>query len=186
MAIEFDIQESKTLKGVYIITPSKFQDLRGEIWSAYSSDIIDKLLPNGLKFVLDKFTLSKPNVLRGIHGDDKSYKLVTCVTGEIHAVVVDCRKDSPTYLKWEKFIINQDNQKLILIPPRMGNAQYVSSKCESMYYYKWAFNGQYPDANEQFTFAWNDPKIAIEWPTNTPILSDRDISAMTQDHTKGF
>ena len=106
MAIEFDIQESKKLKGVYIITPSKFQDLRGEIWSAYSSDALLKLLPNGLNFVLDKFTLSKPNVLRGIHGDHKSWKLVTCVTGEIHQVVVDCRKDSPTYLQYEKFIIN--------------------------------------------------------------------------------
>ncbi|MCR8679290.1 MULTISPECIES: dTDP-4-dehydrorhamnose 3,5-epimerase family protein [Campylobacter] len=186
MAIEFDIQESKKLKGVYIITPSKFQDLRGEIWSAYSSEALLKLLPKGLSFVLDKFTLSKPNVLRGIHGDHKSWKLVTCVTGEIHQVVVDCRKDSPTYLQYEKFIINSDNQKLILIPPYFGNAQYVSSKCDSMYYYKWAYEGEYVDASDQFTFAWNDPRIAIDWPTNTPILSNRDIEAMTQDHTKGL
>lgn len=79
MPIEFDIQESKILKGVYIITPNKFRDLRGEIWSVFDSEQIEKLLPLGLKFVLDKFTLSKSNVLRGIHGDHKSWKFVTCV-----------------------------------------------------------------------------------------------------------
>ncbi|QOQ97709.1 dTDP-4-dehydrorhamnose 3,5-epimerase family protein [Helicobacter winghamensis] len=186
MAIEFDIKESKKLKGVYIITPNKFQDLRGEIWSSYSKDALSHLLPNGLEFVLDKFTLSKPNVLRGIHGDHKSWKLVTCITGEIYQVVVDCRKDSPTYLKWEKFIINSDNQKLILIPPYFGNAQYVSSKCDSMYCYKLAYDGEYMDAKDQFTFAWNDPRIGIDWGVENPILSNRDIEAMTQDHTKGF
>lgn len=79
MAIEFDIQESKILKGVFIITPNSFKDLRGEIWSVFSSKDIESLLPSNLKFVLDKFTLSKHNVLRGIHGDHKSWKLVTCV-----------------------------------------------------------------------------------------------------------
>ncbi|MBZ7932080.1 dTDP-4-dehydrorhamnose 3,5-epimerase family protein [Campylobacter sp. RM12910] len=186
MAIEFDIQESKILKGVYIITPNNFKDLRGEIWSVFEEDKLNKLLPDGLKFVLDKFTLSKYNVLRGIHGDHKSWKLVTCVYGEVHQVVVDCRKDSPTYLKWEKFIINENNRKLILIPPYFGNAQYVSSKCDALYFYKWAYEGEYVDAKDQFTFAWNDERIGIVWPTNTPILSNRDIDATINDHTKGF
>lgn len=184
MAIEFDIQESKTLNGVYIITPNKFKDLRGEIWSVFSQEALGNLLPKGLNFVLDKFTLSKQNVLRGIHGDHKSWKLVTCAYGEVHQVVVDCRKESLTYLKWERFIINQDNQKIILIPPHFGNAQYVSSK-EALYYYKWAYEGEYVDAKDQFTFAWNDQRINIDWPTQNPILSERDIDATINDHTKG-
>lgn len=49
MAIEFNIQESKILKGVYIITPNKFRDLRGEIWTAFTSKAVDKLLPSELK-----------------------------------------------------------------------------------------------------------------------------------------
>ena len=176
MAIEFDIKESKRLKGVYIITPNKFQDLRGEIWSSYSKDALSHLLPNGLEFVLDKFTLSKSNVLRGIHGDHKSWKLVTCITGEIHQVVVDCRKDSPTYLQWEKFTINQENQQIILVPAGFGNAHCVRSK-SAVYYYKCAYLGEYVDADEQFTFAWNDPRIGIDWGVENPILSERDISA---------
>ena len=185
MAIEFNIQESKILEGVYIITPNKFQDLRGEIWTAFTSEAIDKLLPNNLQFIHDKFIYSKHNVIRGIHGDHKTYKLATCVYGEIHQVVVDCRKDSPTYLKYEKFIINQENQQIILVPSGFGNAHYVSSD-SAVYYYKCAYKGSYVDADDQFTFAWNDPRIGINWPTNNPILSDRDIKATTNDCIKGF
>lgn len=78
MAMEFEIQESKKLKGVYIITPNKFSDLRGEIWTAFTKEQLGHLCP--LDFVLDKFTFSHFNVLRGIHGDHKSWKLVTCVS----------------------------------------------------------------------------------------------------------
>ncbi|MBZ7951680.1 dTDP-4-dehydrorhamnose 3,5-epimerase family protein [Campylobacter sp. LH-2024] len=176
MVIEFDIQESKVLKGVYIITPNKFRDLRGEIWTAFTSEVIDKLLPDGLKFIHDKFIHSKHNVIRGIHGDENTFKLATCVFGEIHQVVVDCRKNSPTYLQYEKFIINQDNQKIILVPAGFGNAHYVSSE-SAVYYYKCAYRGEYTDADKQFTYAWDDKRIDIDWPTNHPILSERDILA---------
>ena len=177
MAIEFDIKESKIIKGVYIVTPNKFRDLRGEIWTAFTSEVIDRLLPNDVKFIHDKFIYSKKNVIRGIHGDMKTYKLATCVFGEVHQVVVDCREDSPTYLQWEKFVINMDNQELILVPPGVGNSHYVSSD-GAVYYYKCAYNGKYADAEDQFTYAWNDERIGIDWPTNNPILSERDILAM--------
>ena len=52
--------------------------------------------------------------------------------------------------------------------------------------YKLAYDGEYMDAKDQFTFAWNDPRIGIDWGVENPILSNRDIEAMTQDHTKGF
>ncbi|MBM0637669.1 dTDP-4-dehydrorhamnose 3,5-epimerase family protein [Campylobacter sp. VicNov18] len=179
MAIEFDIKESLLFKDVYIITPNKFRDLRGEIWTAFTSEAIDKLLPDGLKFIHDKFIHSKHNVIRGIHGDIKTYKLATCVYGEVHQVVVDCRKDSPTYLKYEKFIINEDNQQIILVPAGFGNGHYVSSQ-SAVYYYKCAYLGEYVDAKDQFTYAWNDERIKIDWPTKSPILSQRD-SLATKD-----
>ena len=174
MAAEFEICESKLLKGVYIIKPNKFKDFRGEIYTAFLSEEIDKLLPKPLKFIQDKFTLSHRNVLRGIHGDHKSYKLVTCVWGEIEQVVVDCRKDSPTYLKWEKWTINADNQLIIFVPAGFGNAHCVLSK-EAVNYYKCAYLGAYVDAEEQFTYAWNDERIGIDWGGICPILSERDM-----------
>ena len=173
--MEFDIQESKKIRGVYIVAPSISSDLRGNIWTSFLKDEIEKLLPKDLFFKHDKFSRSCKNVLRGIHGDHKSWKYVTCVYGDIMQVVVDCREDSPTYLQWESFDINKDNQKMILIPPNMGNAYYVRSQ-EVVYHYKYAYEGEYLDVKDQFTFAWNDERIGVKWPfTGKPILSSRDM-----------
>jgi dTDP-4-dehydrorhamnose 3,5-epimerase len=62
---------------------------------------------------------------------------------------------------------------MILIPPGMGNAFYVKSS-SAIYHYKLAYSGNYIDADEQFTIAWNDPLLNIKWSTNDPILSKRD------------
>lgn len=171
--MEFIIEESQKIQGVYIITPTISQDRRGDIWTSFLKERIEKLLPPNLYFKHDKFSQSHHNVLRGIHGDNKSWKYVTCVYGSIFQVVVDCRKDSPTFLQWEGFEIHKEKQKMILLPPNMGNAYYVRSQ-NALYHYKLAYEGEYFDAPNQFTYAWNDKRIGIEWDCNKPILSDRD------------
>lgn len=173
MSIDFKIQESTKISGVYILTPSVSEDIRGNIWTSFLKDEVEKLLPDDLFFKHDKFSTSKHNVLRGIHGDTKSWKLVTCVHGEIQQVVVDMRKKSPTYKQWQDFNISKDNQQLILIPPNMGNAYYVNSS-EAVYHYKLAYIGDYIDADEQFSLRWNDNTIGINWMSNNPVLSNRD------------
>jgi dTDP-4-dehydrorhamnose 3,5-epimerase len=173
MAIEFNVIESDRLAGVKIITPSVFEEDRGSIWTSYYTDFFGSLVPKKLSFKHDKFSQSNANVLRGIHGDHKSWKLVSCIYGQIKQVVVDMRVSSQTYLKWESFDLGSHNRSMILIPPSMGNAFYVSSS-SAIYHYKLAYSGNYIDANEQFTISWNDPRINIKWPTNKPILSDRD------------
>lgn len=175
MSIEFDIQESNIIKGVYILMPSISEDTRGNIWTSFLKDEIESLLPDNLFFKHDKFSNSKKNVLRGIHGDKKSWKLVTCVYGEIQQVVVDMRQDSASYKKWQSFNISKNNQQIILIPPNMGNAYYVKSS-EAVYHYKLAYNGDYIDADEQFTLSWNDKSIGIEWTSDDPVLSNRDAN----------
>ncbi|WP_416695863.1 dTDP-4-dehydrorhamnose 3,5-epimerase [Candidatus Pseudothioglobus sp. Uisw_050_01] len=173
MSIEFSIEESNEMSGVWIIKPSISEDLRGDIWTSFLKYDLEKLLPNGLFFKHDKFSTSKFNVLRGIHGDTKSWKLVTSVFGEIQQVVVDLRESSETYLKWQEFNIGKKNQKLILIPPGVGNAYYVKSEL-AVYHYKLAYEGNYMDADEQFSVKWNDPRININWLSNSPLLSNRD------------
>ena len=173
MSIQFDFKKSNLIKGVTIITPSISSDERGNIWTSYLEDEIVVLLPKGLNFKHDKFSFSKKNVLRGIHGDSKSWKLVTCVFGMIQQVVVDLRVDSPTYLQWESFDIDSNNPRLILIPPSMGNAYYVYSK-EAVYHYKLAYEGSYIDAVDQISIPWNNKKIGIQWRVEHPILSTRD------------
>ena len=172
--MSFDIDTSKSKKlGLTILEPSISQDNRGTIWSSFFSDQIDMHLPNNLQFKHDKFSESSNNVLRGIHGDSKSWKLVTVVYGEIYQVVVDLRKDSNSFKQYESFTLSSHSPKSVLIPPGMGNGYYVLSK-KAVYHYKLAYDGEYIDADEQFSFAWNDESINIEWPSNKPILSERD------------
>ena len=173
MAIEFNIMQSEKIAGVYILTPSVGEDLRGNIWTSFVSDDVQSLITDGSKFKHDKFSKSKKNVLRGIHGDTKSWKLVTAVYGKMQQVVVDMREESPTYLHWEEFIIDSNNPQLILIPPRLGNAYYNMGD-DLVYHYKLAYDGDYIDAGEQFSVKWDDERIGVKWKNNNPILSGRD------------
>jgi len=175
MSIEFKITKSNVISDISIITPSISEDKRGTIWTSYLSNKLDNLLPENIEFKHDKFSESKKNVLRGIHGDNKTWKLVTSVYGEIYQVVVDCRKSSPSYLKWDSFVIKKNSQKLILLPPGIGNAYYVLSDI-AVYHYKLAYINEYNDADSQFTFSWDNNSFNINWPSDNPILSDRDIA----------
>ena len=78
-------------------------DLRGSIYSSFNADLYPEFLPQNLDFKHDKFAESKHNVLRGLHGDTKTWKLVSCVWGNIYEVVADFRKNSPSFKKWEAF-----------------------------------------------------------------------------------
>jgi len=160
VAEDFKIENSKTIEGVYIFKPAVHADLRGTLYTTFYNDIFREFIPADIHFKHDKFSLSKKNVLRGIHGDHKSWKLVTAVYGEIFQVAVDCRPESPTYLKHEVFKINSENQQSILLPPGVGNSFLVLSE-SAVYHYKLAYDGEYIDADQQFSYKWNDDKFNI-------------------------
>lgn len=170
---EFKIVKSKIIEGVYIFKPSINVDLRGTLYTSFYKEVFEDYLPKELHFKHDKFSRSFNNVLRGIHGDSKSWKLVTSVYGEIFQVIVDWRKDSPTFKKWESFVINDKEPISILLPPGIGNSFYVKSEV-AVYHYKLAYPGEYLDAEDQFSIKWNSEEIGIKWPTNKPLLSNRD------------
>jgi dTDP-4-dehydrorhamnose 3,5-epimerase len=174
VTIEFDVVDSTRIKDVKIITPSLREESRGSIWTSYTSSQLSELLPNGKQFKHDKFSISKKNVLRGIHGDYKSWKLVSCVSGSIFQIVVDMRETSETFLQWQSFDLGDNNRQMILIPPCLGNGFYVKSD-RATYHYKLAYDGDYADVDEQFTVGWNDSRINILWPSTDPILSERDM-----------
>jgi len=157
-------------KDVHIIRPSIYTDFRGDLWTYYKKDGFIEGIP---EFIHDKFSTSRKNVLRGIHGDVKSWKLITCVYGELYFVVVDNREDSKTYKQWRWHILDDKRRDIILLPPGVGNGFLVLSD-ESVFSYKWAYSGKYPDVEDQFTIKWNDPIIQIDWPIDNPILQRRD------------
>jgi len=154
---------------VKIINHDVFTDFRGDLWTLWHKDRFE---PH-LDFVHDKVSTSRKNVIRGIHGDNKSWKLISCLYGELYFVVVDNRISSENYLKWDSLILDGKKRQSILIPPNFGNGFLVLSY-ESVFHYKWAYEGNYPDIQDQFTLKWNDPNIDIEWPISNPILQKRD------------
>lgn len=155
---------------VHIIEPKIHTDFRGDLWTFHKQD---EFIIEDLFFNHDKFSTSRKNVLRGIHGDFKSWKLITCVYGEIYFVIVDNRSWLNTYWKWESIILNDRNRKMVLLPPGVGNGFLVLSD-ESVFSYKWSYSGKYPDVDDQFTIKWNDTTLKIDWPIINPILQWRD------------
>ena len=162
------INNDRKLKEIKYFNSKVFKDSRGKIWTSWDKDFF-----RNIKFNLDKFTTSKKNVLRGFHGDTKSWKLVTCLKGEILSVIVDYRKNSKNYLKYTRIKMSEKNRISVLIPPNFLNSWLCISK-ECLYQYKYSFKGKYNDVKDQISIKWNDPKINFKWPIKKPILSKRD------------
>lgn len=170
---DFSIKESSIINGITIIDGTINKDLRGVIYTSYQKNLFDHLLPENLKFHHDKFTISKKGVLRGLHYDKKTWKLISCVSGEIFQVVVDHRPKSNTYLKWQSWYLKQDEPVFILIPPFFANG-FCALKKNSVYHYKLAYKGEYNDADKQCVLKWDDPRLNISWPIDQPILQEKD------------
>lgn len=167
------IEISKTnLEGVLLIKPFVFEDHRGEYVETYNEQLYKD---NGIdvKFIQDDISVSSRNVLRGIHGDDQTWKLVSCLYGKFYLVVVNCDKQSKDFGKWQAFVLSDKNRLQVLIPPKYGNAHLVLSSL-SIFHYK---QSKYYDRARQFTYKWDDRQLNIWWPINNPILSQRDESA---------
>ena len=147
---------------------SSFKDHRGFYWTSWKKQKKDKII-----FKHDKFSLSKKNVLRGLHGDSKTWKLISCPYGKFRLVVVNCLKNNKNYLKWYSWILSHENGIQILIPPNFANGHLCLSN-ECLFHYKLSYKGSYIDADQQFSLRWNDPKIKINWKIKRPILSIRD------------
>ena len=150
------------------IRSEAFVDRRGYLWTSWEEGVFKKI-----KFNHDKFSLSKKNVLRGLHGDKKTWKLISCPYGKFVLVVVNFEKNSKHFLKWNSWILSQKNRLQILIPPNYANGHLCLSQ-ECLFHYKLSYKGQYIDAKKQFSIKWNDPKINIKWNIKKPILSKRD------------
>ena len=162
------ISETK-LEGVLRIKLDNFIDHRGKYVETYNEDEYFKQNIT-TKFVQDDISISKKNVLRGIHGDEQTTKLVSCLSGSFYLIVVNNDKDSDQFKQWTSFNLSGDDDVQILIPEKFGNGHLVTSD-EAIFHYK---QNTYYNPSGQFTILWNDPSYNFEWPIKTPILSSRD------------
>ena len=161
--------EKTNLEGVLKITLDAFEDHRGYYIETYNQELYEK---NGIntKFIQDDISVSKKNVLRGVHGDQKTLKLISCLEGEFYLVVVNNDESSTQYKQWESFTLSEKNRIQVLVPPRFGNGHLVMSE-RAIFHYK---QNTYYSRKDQFTILWDDSNYNIKWPINNPILSKRD------------
>ena len=160
-----------TLEGVLLIKPEIHKDHRGSNVSIYNEkDYADAGI--AVKFVEDKVTTSVRNVLRGIHGDPGTYKLISCLQGEVYLVVVNCDQSSSSFGKWEAFTLSAENRLQVLVPPHYGNGHLVLSD-HAVFHYKWS---EYYHPEKQFRYRYDDQRFRIYWPVEKPILSSRDAA----------
>jgi len=157
------------IKDVKVFEPNVYKDFRGDLWTIWKEDEFNPKL----NFNHDKVSTSRKGVLRGVHGDKKSYKLLTCLQGELYFVIVDNRPNSSTYLEWDWLILDDSSRKQVLLPPGVGNGFLVLSE-SSIFHYKWCYEGKYPDVEDQFTIKWDNKDVNIYWPIDNPILQKRD------------
>ena len=145
-----------------IRTNNKFLENRGSNYTIYDCRDYD------IDFVQDKISKSFQGVIRGFHGDDKTWKLITCLYGKIKLVTYDLDTD-----KRNKFYLDGDdkNSVSVLVPPRTLNAhQCLSNHC--IFHYKWS--EYYTSPEGQWSVYYNDNTINPKWQDIPEIVSDRD------------
>ena len=170
-------ESCKALKDAVIITPEIFHDHRGSYVETFNKEqysVFKDYSGETLQFVQDDISESRRNVLRGLHGDEKTWKLIQCLKGLIYVAIVDMRKDSETYLKWETFSVSEHDRRQVLVPAGFANGHLcMTDFCIFSYKQTTYYEGK----EKQFTVRWDDPKLKIHWPIGNPILSKRDSTA---------
>ncbi len=164
--------EKTELDGVVHIQPRIFSDSRGSFLETFKqSDFVQ----NGINenFVQSNLSHSAKGTLRGLHyqkDPSAQGKLVLAVSGVIFDVAVDVRKGSPNFGKWVSRTLTSARKDMLFIPEGFAHAFcVVSEEADVMYF----CTREYAPRDEA-GIIWNDPQIAVTWPTKAPLLSEKD------------
>ena len=109
--------------GLKIFTPYVFEDHRGSYIELYDRPHYQELGVD-VDFVQEDISITDKNVLRGLHGDHVTWKLVTCLRGSLYSVILDMNEDSPTYRQWAAVGLNDKTKLQVLIPPGYGKLSH--------------------------------------------------------------
>ena len=168
------------LKGLLIIEPQVFKDERGYFYESYNQE---KFFKAGIRdiFVQDNQSLSQKNVVRGLHFQHPPYaqaKLVRVIKGSVYDVVVDIRKDSPTYGQSFGIELTEENFLMLYVPIGFAHG-FATLQDNTIFAYK--CSAFYNKASED-TILWNDPTLNIDWKVQNPILSEKDKQGKLFQH----
>lgn len=157
----------------FLLEPKIYNDQRGYFFESYNQKIFAEL---GLvyNFIQDNQSFStEAGTLRGLHYQlypMTQTKLVRVLNGAIYDVIVDIRKGSPTFGKWQGFILSSENKRQLLVPQGFAHG-FCTIVPNTVVLYK-VDNFYSPEHDRGIR--WDDPGLSIDWPTSQPILSDKD------------
>ncbi len=161
------------LKDVWLIQPQVYNDKRGFFMESYSKKDFTEHGIN-TEFIQDNHSKSTEKyTLRGLHFQRPPYaqtKLTRVIRGAVIDVVVDIRKGSPSYGQWQSFELSEKNQLLLYIPRGFAHG-FCTIKENTEFIYK-VDNYYAPEYDSGII--WNDSDLNIDWPTNNPLLSEKD------------
>jgi dTDP-4-dehydrorhamnose 3,5-epimerase len=156
-----------------LLQPVVHGDQRGFFLETYRRSVMADL---GIEdeFVQDNHSRSRRGVVRGMHFQPGMAKLVRCARGAIYDVLVDLRRGSPTFGRWEGFELNDSSHRLLYCPDGFAHGFCVLSDVADVVY----MTSAYYDSERESGFAYNDPAVAIAWPEDVELLpSERDRNA---------
>jgi dTDP-4-dehydrorhamnose 3,5-epimerase len=160
------------LPGVLLIEAKRFHDERGYFLESWNERRYREAGIPG-PFVQDNVSLSRKGVLRGLHYQREPHgqgKLVSVLRGEVFDVAVDLRAGSETFRQWVGVTLSAEDGRQLYIPEGFAHG-FVVTREEAILAYK-CTDVYHPETEE--TIRWDDPEIAIEWPVEQPILSEKD------------
>lgn len=161
------------LSGASLIEPIVHNDNRGFFMESYNRGLFSKNQLNYL-FIQDNHSLSKDaGVIRGLHyqlNPKAQTKLIRVLSGVIYDVIVDVRKNSPTFGNWVGVILSEYNHRQLLVPKGFAHG-FCTLVPNTEVLYK--VDDSYSPEHDR-GILWNDPDLAIDWPISSPILSDKD------------
>lgn len=159
------------LDGLLVIEPKSFQDERGFFLETYQAQ---RYFDAGIVdvFVQDNHSRSQKNVLRGLHftKNKPQAQIVTVIRGKVFDVVVDIRKNSPTFGQWFGTELSSEGTRQIYMPHGFAHGFCVLSECADLHYKV----SQRYDPTDDGGLIWNDDQIKIDWPIKNPIVSLKD------------
>jgi len=160
-----------SLEGILLIEPTVYTDDRGFFLESFEQERY-RALGIAEDFVQDNHSRSAKNVLRGLHftRNRPQAQIVTVMRGRIFDVVVDIRKDSPTFGKWFGTELSDEGPRQIYMPHGFAHGFCVLSDYADLHYKV----SQRYDPSDEGGLIWNDSEVKIDWPIKEPVISERD------------
>ena len=165
--------EKFDIEGPVLITNRVFKDERGMFFESFNHNDFEDIIGEKISFVQDNLSVSKLNVVRGLHFQKPPYeqgKLVRVLKGNVIDIAVDLRKESATYGQHVSVELSKENNKMFWVPPGFAHGFSVLEE-DTIFSYKCT---NYYNQESESSLLWNDELLDLDWHVEKPILSGKD------------